>query len=210
MNNSIARARRLIAALLLAAAAIPASARFLPAVSAAPAEQSQIPPAIAKAMEQAGPEDPVSGKKVKSKNPPIAIFLDKVYKFEKAANLAKFRAAPEQYATTTCPVSDKVVRIKDATQKTQYGGRTWYFCCGDCKGQFEASPADYVTYRCPSCGGIALAGMEGSVTATYDGREMRFCCTHCQEAFEVNPAEYFALVVPEGGDKSPGAAPAKK
>lgn len=161
------------------------------------------PPAVQTAIKQAGPVDPVSGKKVKAADAPIAIFLDAIYKFISAGNLAKFRAAPEQYATTHCPVSDEVVRIKDATQKTEYGGRTWYFCCGDCKTKFAAHPEDYVTYRCPSCGGVALVSMGEPVTADYDGRQMRFCCTHCKAKFDEDPAAYFGLVVPEGGVKAP-------
>lgn len=157
------------------------------------------PPAVQTAIKQAGAVDPVSGKKVKAADAPIAIFLDTIYKFGSAENLAKFRAAPERYATTHCPVSDVEVRIKDATQKTKYAGRTWYFCCADCKVKFEANPGDYVTYRCPACGGVALASMEGSVTAVYDGREMRFCCNDCKEKFDEDPAAYFAPVVPEGG-----------
>jgi YHS domain-containing protein len=172
---------------------------------------AETPAAVQTAAKQAGPIDPVSGKKVKAADAPLAIFLDTVYKFQSAANLAKFRAAPERYATTHCPVSDEEVRIKDAPAKTQYGGRTWYFCCSDCKAKFEEHPANYVTYRCPSCGGVALVSMEGSVTAAYDGREMRFCCTHCQEKFDVNPAAYFALVVPEGGiSEAPGGSAGQK
>jgi YHS domain-containing protein len=158
-----------------------------------------VSPAVQTAIKQAGPVDPVSGKKVKAADAPIAIFLDSVYKFGSAENLAKFRAAPEKYATTHCPVSDEPVRIKDATQKTNHGGRTWYFCCADCKVKFDAKPADYVTYRCPACGGVALVSMEGSITGDYDGREMRFCCSHCKAKFDEDPAAYFGLVVPEGG-----------
>ena len=213
--NRIPRAGLPIAVLILWVSALSAFAWTLPVAAApddaaAPTDAAQVPPAVARAMEQAGPIDPVSGKKVKAKDAPIAIFLDKVYKFEKAANLAKFRATPEQYATTNCPVSDKPVQTKDATQKSEYGGRTWYFCCSDCKAQFGASPEDYVTYRCPSCGGVALVNMKGVVTASYDGREMHFCCTHCQEAFETNPKAYFALVVPEGGDKPQAAGSSKE
>jgi YHS domain-containing protein len=168
---------------------------------------TQIPPAVLTAAKQAGPMDPVSGKKVKSAEAPIAIFLDAVYRFESAANLAKFRAAPEKYATTRCPVSDQAVRIKDAAEKSEYGGRTWYFCSAGCKGKFDDTPADYVTYRCPSCGGIAPVSMGNPVRANYDGREMRFCCDHCKAAFDVDPAAYFKLVVPEGGiaDSTEGA-----
>ncbi|MBM3287483.1 MAG: cadmium-translocating P-type ATPase [Candidatus Eisenbacteria bacterium] len=143
--------------------------------------------------------DPVSKKKVKDKKAPIAVFLDKVYKFASVENLAKFRAAPEQYATTTCPVSGKDVRIADAKAKTQWGGRTWYFCCATDKEAFEKEPEKYATYRCPACGGIAPISMGSPAVGTYEGSELRFCCGGCKEAFEEAPEAYFSSLVPEGG-----------
>jgi YHS domain-containing protein len=172
-----------------------APALIVPAAQAV----AEPPAAVKTAIRQAGPIDPVSGKKVKAEDAPIAIFLDRVYKFASAANLEKFRAAPEKYASTTCPVTDDPIVIKNAPAKTVYGGRTWYFCGEECKAKFDAEPASYATYRCPSCGGIAPISMAGPVTGTYDGRGMRSCCEHCKEKFDADPEAYFRLVVPEGG-----------
>ncbi len=86
--------------------------------------------------------DPVSGKKVTAEEAPEAIFLDTLFRFESAENLAKFRAEPEKYATVACPVSGEPVRIRDAKVKTVSSGRTWYFCCGDCIKKFEEDPRE--------------------------------------------------------------------
>ena len=162
--------------------------------------------------------DPVSGKKVKAKDAPIAVFLDTVYKFESAENLAKFKEAPEKYAVLSCPVSGEPVRVRDAKAKTMHGGRTWYFCCGDCKGKFEKDPAKYETYICPTCGMTSLVADEYTVSGEVDGHVVHYCCNDCKASFEKNQMGYFSLIVPEGGMRSdamedentapPAAAPA--
>lgn len=46
-------------------------------------------------------------------------------------------AAP---VNTTCPVAGKPAKPNCTTQ---YEGKTVAFCCGNCKGKFEADPAKY-------------------------------------------------------------------
>ena len=55
-----------------------------------------------------------------------------------------------------CPVSGKVI-AKDAMNiKSEYKGKTYYFCCEDCKAKFDKDPEKYVkahkcktVYTCP-------------------------------------------------------------
>ena len=42
------------------------------------------------------------------------------------------------------PVCGMTVTIAGARHLTEYAGKTWYFCCGGCKAQFEADPLKYV------------------------------------------------------------------
>ena len=42
------------------------------------------------------------------------------------------------------PVCGMAVDPKTATQKTQYEGKTYYFCCPGCKQAFETNPRQYV------------------------------------------------------------------
>lgn len=148
--------------------------------------------------------DPVSGKKVTAEEAPEAIFLDTLFRFESAENLAKFRVEPEKYATVDCPVSGEPVRIRDAKVKTTHSGRTWYFCCGDCIKKFEKNPTKYVTIRCPVSGEVVP--MADAVKAPIEGRDVYFCCAGCKPAFERNSAKLFAMMVPEGGDAKPAPA----
>lgn len=41
-----------------------------------------------------------------------------------------------------CPVMNMKVATK--SYKSSYNGKTYYFCCADCKPKFDASPAVYV------------------------------------------------------------------
>jgi len=147
--------------------------------------------------------DPVSGKKVTAKDAPMAVFLDTAFKFASAENLAKFRAAPEQYATVLCPVSKEPVRVRDAKAKSTYAGRSWYFCCSDCKGKFDKDPEEFATFRCPVSGETVLLSAPGAVTATIQGREVHFCCAACKPQFEKDAERYFSMIVPEGGTAGP-------
>jgi YHS domain-containing protein len=45
---------------------------------------------------------------------------------------------------TTCPVSGEQFIVSATSAKTEYGGRTYYFCCADCAKRFEADPAKFL------------------------------------------------------------------
>lgn len=46
--------------------------------------------------------------------------------------------------TTRCPVSGDEFTVEASSPKTEYEGKTYYFCCGGCKSKFEADPAKYL------------------------------------------------------------------
>jgi YHS domain-containing protein len=43
------------------------------------------------------------------------------------------------------PVCGMEVDEKDAAGSSEYKGRTYYFCCEDCKKQFDQHPEQYVS-----------------------------------------------------------------
>jgi YHS domain-containing protein len=143
--------------------------------------------------------DPVSGAKVSAEDAPVAYFLDAVYHFESEENRARFRAAPEEFATTTDPVSGEPVRIREASHQTKHAGRSWYFATEENLRAFEVEPEAYATYRCMGCGMTGYRARPTVITETISGHEMQFCCTHCEASFRENAEEYFGNLVPEGG-----------
>ena len=59
--------------------------------------------------------------------------------------------------TVTCPVSGKVMKKSEAKATYEYQGKTYYFCCEDCKAKFIKNPEKYTqkkeeakaVYTCP-------------------------------------------------------------
>jgi Cu+-exporting ATPase len=59
-------------------------------------------------------------------------------------------AAPRERAaagadTAIDPVCGMSVRIDGAQNTFQHAGRTYYFCCGGCRGRFAANPLKFVS-----------------------------------------------------------------
>ena len=95
-----------------------------------------------------------------------------------------------------CPISGKAADGPTATFKKATIG----FCCGKCKGKFEAAPnailakvtpdnAKAVNANCPLTGKAAdpdqlAIGSEGQTVAT--------CCGKCLKKFKANPAKFAA------------------
>ena len=46
---------------------------------------------------------------------------------------------------TTCPVSKEAFTVTESSPKTEYQGKTYYFCCGGCDKKFIANPKQYVS-----------------------------------------------------------------
>ncbi len=54
-------------------------------------------------------------------------------------------AAPKSAAVLVCPVThEKIASVKAAVGHSVYKGKTYYFCCPDCKPKFDKNPAAYV------------------------------------------------------------------
>lgn len=43
-----------------------------------------------------------------------------------------------------CPVMKNWILPSQAADKTEYNGKTYYFCCGGCKEKFLADPEKYI------------------------------------------------------------------
>ncbi len=43
-----------------------------------------------------------------------------------------------------CPVMKNWILASEAADKTEYNGKTYYFCCGGCKEKFLAEPDKYI------------------------------------------------------------------
>lgn len=60
----------------------------------------------------------------------------------------KTPAKPSQskkVVSAICPVmSSKIPDVTKAAEKSVYKGKTYYFCCGGCKPEFDRNPAKYV------------------------------------------------------------------
>ncbi len=44
----------------------------------------------------------------------------------------------------TCPVTGKPVKDLNSAPKSEYKGKTYYFCCPSCKEKFDKDPEKYV------------------------------------------------------------------
>jgi YHS domain-containing protein len=55
-----------------------------------------------------------------------------------------FAERPEVGTEFTCPVSGGVFEVESHTRMTVYEGRHYAFCCGGCKQDFDADPAQIV------------------------------------------------------------------
>ena len=50
--------------------------------------------------------------------------------------------APVKKTPLVCPVSgDKIASARTAASHSLYKGKTYYFCCPDCKPRFDKNPA---------------------------------------------------------------------
>lgn len=46
---------------------------------------------------------------------------------------------------TTCPVSGETFTVAADSPKVEHEGKTYYFCCEDCVGDFQKDPAKYLS-----------------------------------------------------------------
>ncbi|HJZ88998.1 MAG TPA: YHS domain-containing protein [Polyangia bacterium] len=55
-----------------------------------------------------------------------------------------FDGMPAFGTKASCPVSKETFTVTAKTQSSTYKGKTYVFCCPECKPDFEANPAKYV------------------------------------------------------------------
>lgn len=98
-------------------------------------------------------------------------------------------AAPVEKEKVPCTVCGYVVD-KDAAFRTDYEGKTYYFCEAGCKAYFLNDPAPFAAGKDidPVCG-MAIT-RDNSVAAVQNGREIHFCSNDCKAKYVANPAEY--------------------
>lgn len=54
-------------------------------------------------------------------------------------------AAKKPAARLVCPVTGtKIASVKTAVGHSTYKGKTYYFCCPECKPKFDKNPAKYI------------------------------------------------------------------
>jgi YHS domain-containing protein len=54
-----------------------------------------------------------------------------------------FEGAPPVGAHAICPVSHEAFTVTAETQTSEHAGRTYAFCCPNCKARFDADPARF-------------------------------------------------------------------
>ncbi len=93
---------------------------------------------------------PVMGNEIKDpEKAPKYEYDGKTYYFCCAGCVDKFKADPEKYIAklnekVKCPVSGEEIKMADAAGSSQYNGKTYYFCCDNCKEKFNANPEKYI------------------------------------------------------------------
>jgi len=54
-------------------------------------------------------------------------------------------AAADAKEKTTCPVSGEVIKDISKASKSEFKGKTYFFCCEKCKEKFDAAPEKFAT-----------------------------------------------------------------
>jgi Cu(I)/Ag(I) efflux system membrane fusion protein len=114
-------------------------------------------------------------------------------------------------AKTSAALEDEKNMVKDlvcgmdvdpespTTRRTQYKGKTYYFCAEMCKKSFEAHPEKYTqkaalaeaeTAKDPVCGMDVDPKSPDTLKTQYRGETYYFCAEACKKSFETNPGKY--------------------
>ncbi|MCB9649416.1 MAG: YHS domain-containing protein [Deltaproteobacteria bacterium] len=57
---------------------------------------------------------------------------------------SSFDAPPAAGTLAKCPVSGEVFTVEADTDRAEYQGKHYVFCCSKCAGKFEADPTKFV------------------------------------------------------------------
>ncbi len=101
--------------------------------------------------------------------------------------------------TGVCPVLGKKIADVSKAPKSVYNGKTYYFCCKNCKTKFDKDPARYVkpgparkviSAVCPVMGTRIADVTKAAGKSVYKGKTYYFCCPMCKPMFDKNPEKY--------------------
>ena len=115
-------------------------------------------------------------------------------------------AQQQSEESVICAVGGEVMKKSDAKITYEYKGKTYYFCCQQCKEAFVKNPEEYLqkkdqetqrhahkkaedTSIDPVCG-MKMKTSEAKATYDYNGKTYYFCQDECKEKFVKNPEEY--------------------
>lgn len=93
--------------------------------------------------------DPVCGMNIKKLDAKATTeYNGQTYYFCMEGCLEKFKKDPQEYAQkaeemVTCPVSGETIKKSEASGSHEYKGKTYYFCCPNCKEKFLENPEKY-------------------------------------------------------------------
>ena len=122
--------------------------------------------------------------------------------------LAGIAQAQESNETVKCPVSGEVIKKSEAKATYDYKGKTYYFCCDNCKEAFIKSPEKYTQEKAheghmhshshaedtvvdPVCG-MKIKKSEAKATYEYKEKTYYFCMEGCKEKFMKDPEKFHA------------------
>ncbi len=105
-----------------------------------------------------------------------------------------------------CPVMGNMAVVTEKTTFSDYDGQRYYFCCPNCKPEFEKNPEKYLSkltlpgnvvetdddvqyYICPVSGEKNKLQNDSQYT-DYHSKRYYFCCADCYGKFKDNPKEY--------------------
>ncbi|GGA51627.1 heavy metal translocating P-type ATPase [Dyella nitratireducens] len=107
------------------------------------------------------------------------------------------------------PICGMSVETVDAQHRSEYAGKSFYFCCAGCKAKFDAEPGRYtqpassmtvmntkpahahheVTAKDPVCG-MTVDPAATPHHVEHDGHAYHFCAAGCKQKFLADPAKY--------------------
>jgi len=106
----------------------------------------------------------------------------------------------------SCPVMNSRFEVRKDTQVIDYKGKSYYFCCPHCVGDFKKNPDKYVSagelplrqptkdeigksVSCPVSSSKFQVASDTPVI-DYKGKSYYFCCLSCIDDFKKNPDKY--------------------
>jgi YHS domain-containing protein len=106
----------------------------------------------------------------------------------------------------TCPVMNSKFEVRKDTQVIDYKGKSYYFCCAHCVGDFKKNPDNYAAagelpLRQPTQSEIGKSATcpvsnskfevaQDTPVIDYKGKSYYFCCSSCIEDFKKDPDKY--------------------